>query len=44
MAQSDSEVILFNAMVLPMLMRDNKQLTTKETMIEFMGTAQPGRT
>src|SRR3954447_13577771 len=44
MATRESEVMLASAMVEPMLIRDSRQENIKETMIEFNGTSQPGRT
>jgi len=44
MATSDTEVMLLSAIVLPMLMRASRQVTTHETMMEFIGTSQPGGT
>ena len=44
MATRESEVMFSSAMVEPMLIKDSRQETMKETMIEFKGTSQPGRT
>src|SRR5271168_5354780 len=44
MATRESEVMFSGAILEPMLIKDSRQETMKETMIEFKGTSQPGRT
>ena len=42
-ALKESDVMLFNAIVLPRFISDSMHDTTNDTTIEFMGTSQPGR-
>ena len=43
-APTVSEAIALNATAEPRLMRDKRQVMTKDTMTAFNGMSQPGRT